>query len=98
MQPTQRFVIFHRPGPAWKPDTSPLEQPGVAAHFEYLQSAFRAGRIEMAGPFPQGSSGGMIIMTAAATETDARALVQGDPGVTSGLILAEVRPWLITLA
>jgi uncharacterized protein len=97
MQPATRFVIFHRPGPAWKPQVSVLEQPGVAAHFQYLQAAFAAGKIELAGPFPEGSSGGMIVMRPASTAADAQALVAGDPGVTSGLILAEVRPWMVTL-
>jgi uncharacterized protein YciI len=97
MKPATRFVIFHRPGPLWKPQVSALEQHGVAAHFEYLQTAFEAGKIEKAGPFPVGSGGGMIIMRADTTEADARLLIDGDPGVKSGLILAEVRPWLITL-
>jgi uncharacterized protein YciI len=97
MSAPTRYVIFHRPGPTWNRQLGALEQPGVARHFEYLQAAFRAGKIQLAGPFPEGDTGGMIIMSAAATERDAAALVESDPGVKSGLIRAEVGAWLTTL-
>lgn len=93
-----RFVIFHRPGPAWQPRVEVLAQPGVFAHFQYLNAAFADGKIELAGPFLSENAGGMAILSAACTEQDARALAEADPAVKSGLIHAEVRPWMTTLA
>jgi uncharacterized protein YciI len=97
IEPKTRYVIFHRPGPAWVAEAGVLEQKGVTQHFEYLQSAFLAGKIEMGGPFVAGASGGMIIMSPQSGEVDARELIAGDPGVISKLILAEVAAWMVTL-
>jgi uncharacterized protein YciI len=97
VKPKTRYVIFHTPGRAWNAELSVMEQKGVGEHFQYLQAAFSSGKIQMAGPFLTGSGGGMIVMNAAAEEANARALVAGDPGVTSGLIDAELRAWAITL-
>lgn len=93
----RRFVIFHRPGPGWVPQKHVLEQPGVSEHFGYLAGACKAGKIAMAGPFLIDAGGGMIVMSPTSTEIEARRLVENDPGIRSGLILAEIREWLITL-
>lgn len=97
VKPKTRYVVFHKPGRAWNANLSVMEQVGVAEHFQYLQEAFSSGKIQLAGPFLTGPGGGMIVMSAAAEEEDARNLVAGDPGITSGLIDAELRAWAITL-
>jgi uncharacterized protein YciI len=93
----RRYVIFHRPGPGWVPRRHVLEQPGVGEHFGYLAAACKAGKIDMAGPFLVDGGGGMIIMSSASTAVEAQRLVEEDPGIRSGLILAEICEWLITL-
>jgi uncharacterized protein YciI len=92
-----RYVVFHLPGPAWRKDLTPFEQPGVAEHFSYVQAAFEDGRIELAGPFLVDGAGGMVITSKDTTEAEAIRLGGEDPGVRSGLIRAEVRPWMTTL-
>jgi len=96
--PPVRYVILHLPGPGWLPGRTAFAQPGVTEHVAYLQRAFAAGMIELAGPFLIDGTGGMVVMRQSCSEQDARRLVDDDPGVRSGLIRAEVRPWMTTLA
>ncbi len=91
------FVVFHVPGPRWVPKRHPLQQPGVNEHFAYLAGAFESGKILMGGPFLAEDAGGMMILNTEISENEARTLAAEDPGVASGLIRAEVRPWMVTL-
>jgi uncharacterized protein YciI len=93
-----RHVIFHRPGPAWQPSLGVLDQPGILEHLQYLTAAFAAGRIHLAGPFLDDGAGGMVITSGSCTAEEARRLAAEDPAVMSGLIHAEVRLWMTTLA
>ena len=97
-QPPVRYVILHLPGPTWRPGVSALEQTGVAEHLQYLGAAFARGVIELAGPFLREDAGSMVILSEHSTELEALQLAQEDPGVRSGLIRFEIRPWLTTLA
>lgn len=92
-----RFVIFHTPGRNWRPDVSPIEQEGVAAHLEYLRGLADQGIIALSGPFIEGGSGGMIITAADIDESAAQAIGTNDPAVASGLINFELRRWLLTV-
>jgi uncharacterized protein len=94
---TTVFVVFHFPGPRWLPNQCPLLRPGVKEHFAFLSRAFASGQIALAGPFLSETTGGMVILDAKCTESEARALAFQDPGVVSGLIRAEVRPWMVAL-
>jgi hypothetical protein len=63
----------------------------------YMRSIFDQGMIELAGPFLLDGAGGMVITSSECTESEAIRLGQQDPGVLSGMIRAEVRPWMTTL-
>jgi uncharacterized protein YciI len=89
----KRFVVFYSPGPAFDHAKGLVEQPGIRAHGQYLQSLLAQGRLVMAGPFMDNSNGGMSILEAASLD-EARALVGDDPTVKAGLLKVEVKPWL----
>ena len=53
------------------------------------------GKLELGGPFMDSAAGGMMIPAAGLGEDEIRKFAQDDPAVRSGLLRAEVRPWLI---
>jgi uncharacterized protein YciI len=83
------FVFIYRPGPAWKPDV-PMQQQGLGPHGAYMQKLLDSGHIFAAGGFPD--KGGMAVVIAK-DEEEARALLAGDPAVTSGIFVATLEPW-----
>jgi uncharacterized protein YciI len=91
------FVIFHWPGPVWNSKLSPLEQPGVGDHRDYMLQIMARGDVDLGGPFLDAGGGGMAITRAGMTEAEAVALCEADPGIRSGLITFELRKWLKTL-
>lgn len=90
-----RLVVFHQPGPAWNPELPFFEQDGVQAHVEHYRALLGQGKLEMGGPFLDGTSGGMMIPVQGIDEAEISAFAQSDPAVRSGLLQAVVRPWMI---
>jgi len=91
-----RYVVLHRPGPAWNEALGPTEQPGVGAHIGYLHMCAERGDIALSGPFLSHMQGGMIILRNGLSAGQAEAICRDDPAVRSGLVTFEIRPWLIT--
>lgn len=96
-EPTTRHVVLHTPGPGWDADSPPFDQPGVSEHVAYLEDLARRKKIEMSGPFLKDGVGGMILLATNVSAEEAEQIGTNDPGVKSGLIRYEVRPWLITI-
>jgi len=94
-EPPVRYVIFHRPGPHWRSDTDFRNQDGVQEHIQYFASIKKQGRLYAGGPFLDAAGGGMMITQLGETPESARQLAQEDPAVRSGLLLFEIRPWLL---
>lgn len=90
-----RYVIFHSPGPAWQPGKSLFEQDGVLEHVNHYRQLHGEGRLCMGGPFLDGAGGGMMISEEGVSEQALFAFAQADPAVKSGLLVAELRPWLV---
>lgn len=90
-----RHVVFHRPGPAWVPGKSLFEQAGVREHVEHYRQWLVTGRLAMGGPFLDGGGGGMMIPAAGTPEDEIWRFAAEDPAVRSGLLVVEVRPWMI---
>ncbi len=87
----QTFVVLYEPGPAWQPGVAPEKQPGIREHGRYLQRLFAEGVMQSAGPL---DGGGGLMVIRARDEAAAQAVVDADPGVTSGLlVLAMLREW-----
>ena len=92
-----RYVIIHRPGPAWKPGVPAFEQPGLQDHVKHFAKWLQEGKLLMGGPFMDPASGGSMIAEVGVTESEARAFAAEDPTVRAGLLVFEVRPWLAAL-
>jgi uncharacterized protein YciI len=83
-----RFVVLLKHGPNWIPGKSVSEQP-LLKHGRYLQELMDKGTLQLAGPFLD-DSGGFILLNAA-NESEARRIVAHDPGVTEGILEADIR-------
>ena len=90
-----RFVVVHKPGPAWKPGIPVFEQPGLQQHVEHYRTALESGKLALGGPFLDAGGGGMMIAAPGSSEAEITALAAADPTVHSGLLTFEVRQWLI---
>jgi uncharacterized protein YciI len=90
-----RHVIVHTPGPAWVAGKPPFEQPGIEAHIAHYRQLQQQGKLALGGPFLDGAGGGMMIAEPGVPESELAAFAQADPAVKSGLLRAELRPWLI---
>jgi uncharacterized protein YciI len=93
-----RFVVLHTPGPKWLAGKTLFEQPGVREHVEHYRKFLEAGKLAQGGPHMDGKGGGMMIPAAGVTEQEVSKYAADDPAVKSGLLLAEVRPWLIGMS
>ena len=91
--PDVHHIIMHSPGPKWESGVRFQEQPGVEQHVAYFTKLRDAGQLFEGGPFVD-STGGMCILTAGLGREDAERLAAEDPTVASGLLRADVRPWL----
>lgn len=96
--PDVRFVVFHRPGPAWRTGVDFREQTGVMDHVRHYRTLFDDGRLEMGGPYLAMDSGGMMVPIAGLDEAEMRAFAAADPAVQSGLLEFEIRPWYVAMA
>lgn len=92
-----RYVVFHRPGPAWKSGVDFREQPGVSAHVQHYLQLHELGKLEMGGPFLLQDAGGMMVATRDVTEAELDAFAQADPAVQAGLLNYEIRPWFTAM-
>jgi uncharacterized protein YciI len=93
-----RFVVIHSPGPKWLPGKTLFEQPGVREHVEHYRKFLEAGKLALGGPHLDSKAGGMMIPSASVSEDEVARYAADDPAVKSGLLLAEVRPWLIGMS
>lgn len=95
--PDIRYVVLHRPGPAWRTGVDPREQLGIAEHVRHYRQLAERGALEMGGPYLDAGGGGMMVPTAGASEAEIRAFAAADPAVASGLLEFEIRPWYVAM-
>jgi uncharacterized protein YciI len=86
----QAFVIDYRRGPAWIEGRSVFEQP-LQGHLAYMRSLQALGTLVLGGPFLDDAGGLIVVRTEDADE--ARTLLQADPAVQEGVMVAEAHPW-----
>ena len=89
-QATQLYIVVYRPGPAWIAG-KPMHQQKLGPHVTYIRTLLAQGRLVAGGPFTDGD-GGMAIFRASSPE-EARAILAADPAISSGVFVAEMRPW-----
>jgi uncharacterized protein YciI len=93
-----RYVVLHSPGPKWEPGKSLFEQDGVREHAQHYRALLAGGKLALGGPHLDERGGGMMIPAAGVSEEEIRSFAAEDPAVKSGLLLVEIRPWLIGMS
>ncbi len=93
-----RYIVLHSPGPKWLPGKTLFEQPGVREHVEHYRKFLEAGKLALGGPHLDGKAGGMMIPSTGVSEEEVAKYAAEDPAVKSGVLLAEIRPWLIGMS
>jgi uncharacterized protein YciI len=93
-----RYVVFHRPGPAWQPGKSMFEQPGVREHVAHYRQWLETGKLQFGGPHLDAGGGGMMIPATGVSQEEVRSFADEDPAVKGGILLADVRPWLVGMS
>ena len=93
-----RYVVLHAPGPRWEPGKNLFDQAGVKEHAEHYRKLLAKGKLSLGGPHLDERGGGMMVPTAGVSEAEIRSFAAEDPAVKSGLLLVEVRPWLIGMS
>jgi uncharacterized protein YciI len=94
---TIRFVVIHKPGPAWQSGVPAFGQTGLQQHVDHFRKLLDAGKLTMGGPFMDEASGGMMIPEPSIAEEEMRVFAGDDPAVKSGLLTFSIRPWLSAL-
>lgn len=90
-KPRPVYWIDYRRGPAWPPG-QPAPQQALYDHQIYLQQLMDGGQLLFAGLFRDDAGGGIAVLDSA-EEAVAKRLMEGDPAVQSGLLIATLRPW-----
>ena len=93
--PVTVYVISYHAGPAWLVG-KPLKEQPIGAHSAYMKQLFSEGRMIAAGPTLE-APGGMILLSCA-TVGEAKATMEADPAVTSGLFVGELRTWRVAFS
>jgi uncharacterized protein YciI len=87
--------ILRPPRQTFAEDMSEDERAIMSEHFEYLRGLLRDGVLVLAGP-SLGPLFGVVVIEAA-DEEEARAIIQADPCVRSGLQKVELSPFRVTM-
>jgi uncharacterized protein YciI len=93
-----RFVVLHAPGPHWQAGMALFDQPGVMAHVSHYAQLLDAGKLALGGPHLDARGGGMMVPSAGVSEEEVTAFAADDPAVKAGVLVFEVRPWLIGMS
>jgi uncharacterized protein YciI len=86
----QLFLFQYAPGPAWR-DGAPMREQGLGPHAAYMRQLQEQGRLFAGGGYSSDDGGMAIVMCANVDE--ARAILDADPAITSGIFVAELRQW-----
>lgn len=89
-----RAIFLVNPGPANPKGASLLNNPGIGEHARHMIKLHAMGKMVRGGPFADGT-GGLGIAAKGVTTDELTRLLADDPAVKSGLIVYEVRTWMI---
>src|ERR1051325_7717672 len=101
-EPAHKLVEFQmallKHGPKWN-DTQTAETKRLHdEHLKYVSSLFDSGKAIIAGPFTDGSEITGVYILRAQSAAEAKTLVEADPVVAAGLMVAEMHPESISCA
>lgn len=94
-QPTRYFVVVRERGVAWNPSLPMAEQELWEAHAEFMNELVDDGFVVLGGPVGNGDR--VLLIVDAASETELRARLAGDPWSPQLLTIASVERWTILL-
>lgn len=75
------------------PSARYLDPAGIQAHVDHYKNLRAQGKLAAGGPFLD-VAGGMMVLSDGVELEEALRIVEDDPAVRSGLLLAEVHSWL----
>ena len=84
------YLVVYRPGPAWLTGKSIMDQP-LKEHGKYMLSLYVKGSMQLAGPLTDNAGGAVLLEVS--DEAEAKAIVENDPAVKSGVFVYEMHPW-----
>ena len=98
-QPTRpiRFVVIHKPGPKWQHGVDFRQQKRVGEHVQHYLKLHEQGKLQLGGPFLIPDIGGMMVTTKDVSQEEIETFAAADPAVQSGLLIYEIRPWMIAM-
>lgn len=86
--PSPLFVVHFETGPSWNKSLAPTEQPGFREHSANLNRLRKEGTIVFGARY---ADLGMIFLKADTLDA-AKAVVEADPGVRSGIFSYRIEP------
>ena len=94
--PSPLFIVHFETGPKWEKSLAPADQPGFREHSANLNRLRQSGVVAFGARYGEF---GMIVLKADSLDA-AKAMMDADPGVRSGLFIYRVAslsvfyPWL----
>jgi uncharacterized protein YciI len=97
---TLKHVVFHSPGPNWKPGGNFQEQAEdiVMKHVKHYQKFHEERKLSLGGPYTDIDSGGMMIANEEVTREELEEFAASDPAVIAGLLTFEVKTWYVAMS
>ena len=90
-----RYVMIQSPGPRWHSTKIMFEQAGLPDHIARYRQLLSEGKLLLGGPFIDAKGGGMMLPDAGFGEKELTDFAMADPAVKAGLLIVQVRPWMI---
>jgi uncharacterized protein len=88
----QYFMVFLKSGPNRDQDSATAAQI-QAGHLKHLDDMYKEGKLDIAGPFgDKGEIRGICVYNVATLE-ETKKLVEMDPAIKAGRLVAEIHPW-----
>lgn len=96
-EPANKLVEFHmallKHGPKWSATETPETKRVREEHINYVLAMLDSGKAVIAGPFTDGGEIAGVFVFRAPSAADAKAWVEADPSVASGMHVVEMHPW-----
>jgi uncharacterized protein YciI len=86
------YLVVYRAGPSW-PAGAPIRALPLREHGRYMLELYKQSVMRFAGAFADDSGG--AVMFDAENDASARAIVDADPAVASGIFMFELHRWAL---
>jgi uncharacterized protein YciI len=85
------------PRPTFDQDMTDAEREIMGRHAQYLGGVIQSGRIVVYGPVRDATGSWGLAVIKTGDEAEARAIVEADPAISSGMARYELGPMLVTI-